>query len=1244
MKINAIRIKNLASLEGTTEIDFTSEPLASAGIFAITGPTGAGKSTLLDALCLALYGKTPRYLQAREMGIEIHDVVGSTMSQGDVRGILRDGTSEGFAEVDFIGIDGHNYRSTWSVRRARNKADGSLQADTIALKNISTQLEWPGKKVEIFKEIERLVGLNFEQFTRSVLLAQGDFTAFMKANKDEKSALLEKLTGTHIYSEISKKIFEKYKNEERLLRELTIRQEGISTLSEEELTAIQTEELLLTTQLNQLSLEIEALSKEIMWHEQFIQLSQRIDDAKVTLQKANAALIESEVRKIKLIQVEQAQSARTWNDALLYNRQELVVHTANVAVLKAKISELHLQKELFNQQFLKEELQLVNVSQIQKEALPMLAAAKKLDTIISEKNKQKLAAKTEAEFAKTKQESQQKQISEKEAEIAQFSAKIKTIQEWQTKFEMKRAIAENSDVLVSKLSDAEKLVATLKTSSAEKKELDAKMAVASQDIQTETVTFEKLEREWQIQQKAYQQKATAVLLIPIERLHLEKEESDRLVNATLEAQSMWNVLYAMHFDLDTLHQKQTTDQAASSNKNEKLHLVKTQLERDFIAKETAEKIVQKARLSATATVETLRTELVNHEPCPVCGSESHPYVLHNLQLEKVLTTLEASHKQNEKAYLTTFGENSRLEQECKNLSELLQRQENEIATKKRLAESKNKEWTSNAISNDCKHIAANQKTDWFDENIRSLKNKQANLQVQIKAYTTQKNQLDSEKSQLDNLKEKKDECDNKGREGKSQLAIYIEKREGLTKELSQTTMALAEIKNSLSVYFNASDWMDKWIEKPNDFVTSIRNFAQEWKTNSELLEYHKKQQLVVIATITQLYSQAKNLKEECTQKVTTHNEMEDEFAKLKVDRNAIYNGQSAEFMEKQFATAVDKAQKKLDDIKNMVSQNKVDYASAEAQNKEIGLSISKLTIEIENTNSKMQRWISDYNQKFQQSLTIVELNELLTFTLNWIENERKVLTNLEDERTKVSSVLSERTQKFEEHTTNRPSERPLEELKIQHENTKTHYGNFTQAKAAIGFKVKEDKANKLKIGGLLDQISAQAKITDNWSKLNEIIGSADGKKFRQIAQEYTLEALLSYANIHLQALTSRYKIERIPTTLGLQVVDLDMGDEIRTVYSLSGGESFLVSLALALGLASLSSSKMKVESLFIDEGFGSLDPNTLNIAMDALERLHNQGRKVGVISHVQEMTERIPVQIKVSKKSSGRSMVELVGM
>ncbi|HEY6083264.1 MAG TPA: SbcC/MukB-like Walker B domain-containing protein, partial [Chitinophagaceae bacterium] len=220
--------------------------------------------------------------------------------------------------------------------------------------------------------------------------------------------------------------------------------------------------------------------------------------------------------------------------------------------------------------------------------------------------------------------------------------------------------------------------------------------------------------------------------------------------------------------------------------------------------------------------------------------------------------------------------------------------------------------------------------------------------------------------------------------------------------------------------------------------------------------------------------------------------------------------------------------------------------------------------------------------------------------------------------------------------------RQADELKGLLNEAKTALQKAIQAGNEIRYRLALDEANKQKAGDLLKAIEAKALVVENWGKLNDIIGSADGRKFRQIAQEYTLDVLLGHANIHLEMLTKRYQVQRIPGTLGLQVLDQDMGDEVRTVYSLSGGESFLVSLALALGLASLSSTRMRVESLFIDEGFGSLDPVTLNMAMDALERLHDQGRKVGVISHVQEMTERIPVQIRVSKRASGRSKVEVL--
>ena len=165
MKIIAIRLKNLTSIEGSVEIDFTVEPLSSAGIFAISGATGAGKSTLLDALCLVLYDKAPRFAASVE-SINLADVGDNQINQSDVRNLLRRGTSDGYAEVDFQGVDGHRYRSRWSVRRTRNKASGSLQPQVLEVKDLDTEKEFQGTKKELLAQLVELVGLTYEQFTR----------------------------------------------------------------------------------------------------------------------------------------------------------------------------------------------------------------------------------------------------------------------------------------------------------------------------------------------------------------------------------------------------------------------------------------------------------------------------------------------------------------------------------------------------------------------------------------------------------------------------------------------------------------------------------------------------------------------------------------------------------------------------------------------------------------------------------------------------------------------------------------------------------------------------------------------------------------------------------------------------------------------------------------------------------------------------------------------------------------------
>lgn len=1243
MKINAIRIKNLASLEGLTEIDFTAEPLVSAGIFAITGPTGAGKSTLLDALCLALYGKTPRYLQAKEMGIEIHDVQGSTMSQGDVRGILRDGTSEGFAEVDFVGTDGQNYRTNWSVRRARNKAEGSLQADAITLKNTSTNTDLPGKKAETYKEIERLVGLNFEQFTRSVLLAQGDFTAFLKANKDEKSSLLEKLTGTHIYSEISKKIFENARAEEQELRELNIQRNGITTLSESERDELKAQEENLTAQIGQLKTEIEALSKELTWHDQFQQYAQNKEAAVISLQIKKEAFDQSGSRKKTFLQIEQAQNTRSWHDALENNQKQLVEYEVSLSTLKTNLGNLVLERDALNSELEKQQVNFAQAIELQKKALPKIAEAKKLDTLLFEKTKQLAVAKNDLETAQIKRENHAKEVSAKEVDRQQISTEIRSIEDWQEKLASKKPIALQKDLILSKLADAEKLRLQLKKVTEENASLEQKIQHFDKEIKSRTETFSALEKELKILQKNVDELGKELILIPIEQLNLDKDATDIAVNTSLEAQAIWNVLHSITNNYAVLCNQQQNDQLEFSHKNQKLQALKVQLEHHFLAKETSGNMLQKARLSANENVESLRSKLVDNEPCMVCGSENHPYTLHNPQLEKVLSTLEESHLQNEKIYLQTFGENSSLEQALKTLDQKIQEQERQIVAQKVFVDGKKEAWELTPISKNCEAIADEKKSDYLAEEIVRLKNRQTHLQAQIKAHADLKNKWDEAKLQLENSRSKKDKWTSECNEISNQLAIIKEKKEGISKTVSQSNNDLTSLKNSLSVYFENEDWFQKWNEKPQEFSDSIVSFATDWQQKSEKLERNKSQLSTLTSVLNQLKSQENNLVEEGNQKFKTHQAFAAELTQISKDRKAIFDGQPADLMEQKFSEEVVKTQSNLEAVKIRLHENVIKQTDLAAQHSAILANIEKATLEISNFTEKTNNWLKLYNQKSQENLTIADLKSLLNATPEWIKNERLALQNIADEQTKAASILLERTQILNEHIGKRPSERLLEDLKSLFENVKNQDAHLTQTKAAIGFKIKEDDIHKLKMGDLLKAISEQAKITDNWSKLNDSIGSADGKKFRQIAQEHTLEVLLRFANIHLQDLTNRYRIERIPNTLGLQVVDQDMGDEIRTVYSLSGGESFLVSLALALGLASLSSSKMKVESLFIDEGFGSLDPNTLNIAMDALERLHNQGRKVGVISHVQEMTERIPVQIKVSKKSSGRSLVEVVG-
>eukprot|EP01034_Spumella_vulgaris_P039719 gene39719-49085_t len=273
MRILRIGGKNLASLAGEFSVDFEQEPLASTGLFAISGPTGAGKSTLLDALCLALYDATPRLLKALGRSM-LPDVGAETVTTQDTRNLLRRGAAEGYAEVDFVGSDNQRYRARWSVRRSRNKAEGALQPTAMGLQQLPALLPVGGTKTEVKAEIEKRIGLSFEQFTRAVLLAQNEFATFLKADDNERGELLETLTGSAVYSEISMRAFERAKLELAALQRLTGRLADQKPLSGEERAALETQSAEADAVVAGLDAQKAVLEQELRWHQQAQRLEQ----------------------------------------------------------------------------------------------------------------------------------------------------------------------------------------------------------------------------------------------------------------------------------------------------------------------------------------------------------------------------------------------------------------------------------------------------------------------------------------------------------------------------------------------------------------------------------------------------------------------------------------------------------------------------------------------------------------------------------------------------------------------------------------------------------------------------------------------------------------------------------------------------------------------------------------------------------------------------------------------------------
>jgi len=1278
MKILAIRGKNLASLAGDFGVDFEQEPLKSAGLFAISGPTGAGKSTLLDALCMALYESTPRLLKAGG-GKTLPDGT-DLITHQDAANLLRRGCAEGFAEVDFVGNDGARYRSRWSVRRARGSVKGSLQASKMTLHQLPELQPIGGTNREVKAEIIQRIGLSFEQFTRAVLLAQNEFSSFLKADDNERGELLETLTGSTIYSVLSQRAFARAKLELQALQRINDRLADQKPLDSESRAALDTESQAAQQQLAALDQQLAQLGSAIRWHKDAEKIAQSIQAAQTTLNEQRTAHEQAAPRRDKLQQLEAVQSARPLITELDRCSNTATQSAATISTCQTQLDIATAANATANTALLLAQDKHTAAEQAQSAAAPQLDAAKKLDASIEARLPALNALQVATEQANLALAASTQQCEQKQNELDQGYTKLANTQQWLQKNTHSKDLAENWPAYEVLLQQAGEAHTAAKLAGDQQAQLALECNALTERIENAKTDLSKTELAAQNAEQhrhaANQHRAN----IDISTLAAEKAQCANRREHLSSAESLIQRLAEHTTQVAKLTTQQQANQVSRQQTEHALAQTTVQLPILAAALTQAERALKLAEAACNANVESLRESLVDDAPCPVCGALDHPYVSDNPQFHALLTGLQTQVAQCRGQHQEQFSLQATLTAELSNLQRAAQQLAADLTTLSNSLAGLQSQWAAHPLFAEIASLQGTVSvTNWFaaqaatiQAQIESITRKEKAWQLALQAkeaaqaafeqanqtHQTQKDAVQTQQAALTQIS-----------------AQLIAAQATQQQEIQRLERNWAQLAPALQHFPDWADCRRNWSNKPAAMQAEWQQAAQTWLAQSAAhRQCQQDTELLAQALAAQLAA-----KEKATQELQRAREqLQAEQATvdtLRLERDALFAGQTVQIVEAKLAQAISEAksahaqaQHAAFDATQQATRAQEALTQAQQTQAQVQQQYQAAQQQLEQW---LERWVStspDPVSVPDQDFTEATLREWLAYDATWLAQERAALLAIDSALAQAHTILQERITQQQNHAAQRPAaasdaDRPatdpatdpiteapsaapqsgeaasLAQLEQQAAQTSAAQQAAQTAATALQLQIAQDEARRATAAGLLTEIAAQETQQRRWAQLNDLIGSSDGKKFRNYAQQYTLDVLLAYTNRHLQQLSRRYRLQRINDTLAMMVIDQDMGDEARSVHSLSGGESFLVSLALALGLASLSSNRVRVESLFIDEGFGSLDAETLRVAMDALDGLQAMGRKVGVISHVQEMTERIATKILVQKTAGGRSLL-----
>jgi len=1073
MKILELRFKNLNSLYGEWVIDFTDPEYVSNGIFALTGPTGAGKSTLLDAICLALYGATPRLGKITKSGNEI-------MSRQ---------TGECYAEVLFESQAGL-FRCHWEQRRARKKAEGNLQDQEHQIADDTTGKPIETKKSLVGRVIEEKTGMDFDRFTRSILLAQGGFDTFLKADVEQKSKILEQITGTEIYSEISRRVHERQRDEREKLNILNAETSGIVILEPEQEKEIQDDLTAKQKQETELAGKSTETGKAITWLTTIEGLQKEILSLTDEAAKLKA---DTEAFKPERTKLEQAIKAAlldgTYVSVTSLRKQQAEDQTS-LKTDEAALPELESSANTQSEALKAAEQLTLKAKEELKTAAPLIQKIRSLDQKIAEQTKAvsegadactKESGKIETDKKARVKEKEKRTAAEKTLEAAELYLKENARVEW----------------LVSGLAGVEEQFSNLLT-----------------------------------KQQELTQKETAL-----------KKADTAVTDAAKKLEAASKQCGVKKQELETAGKNLQQGQDALSQ------LLGDKLLREYrTEKETL--LREMAFIRKIEELEDHRAKLEDGKPCPLCGSNDHPFAEGNVPVP------------------------DKIEQKIESLTKLIDKADEQEAAIKKLEQAET---------------------------------------------AARKNLNDSEKLETETTNDKK-----------AAEKTLAELKETLTK----LRTSLDEIKLAVSGKLQPLGINEIPETEVESLLQSLRSRLKSWQEQVKQKTDIEKQ----IATID---SEVKRLDAVIDTQVKALAEKQEKLEQQKKDladgteeRKKLYGDKKPDDEEGRLNKAIadfEEAEKKARSL-NTELQQKLTTAKTHAES---------LKKRIEQRKPELKKAEAD----FSTALTPEGFADEKAFLEARLSQENRESLSarakeLDDAETELKAKQKDRETRLSTEIAKKVTDKTLEELQPQFKEFEESLKTLRDSIAGIKHKLNENTVAKERIKEKQSAIEAQKKECHRWEKLHGLIGSADGKKYRNFAQGLTFELMVSHANRQLEKMTDRYLLIRDEQQpLELNVVDNYQAGEIRSTKNLSGGESFIVSLTLALGLSKMASRKVRVDSLFLDEGFGTLDEEALETALETLSGLQQDGKLIGIISHVSAMKERISTQINITPVSGGRSSI-----